>query len=511
MSILLCTDAPSAPTRNSASKAVDSPHTEAYQAAVHYSGWGWSVIPLYKKKPAVRYRRHGKLHRGWQAFQSRQARGELLDELFGGNTRPDAGGHRAGHHPPAIDGVGVVCGPISGGLCVRDFDDLDAYIEWARAHPDWVRRLPTVRTARGVHVYFRVPRGRGPVYRKFRDGELIGDSRHYVVLPPSRHPSGIVYRWHYEPLSPDEFPVVSPEELGFLTGDEPVRPREAHVQQESGPVPAPTSLPDIESAIENCLPSGPGQRNSCLLRLARYLKAVPGMAGADEATLKGVVARWHERALTHITTRSLAVSVREFLATWPGARPMTAGGAFADAMAAGLTDETPPEVEQYDNEDARKLGKACRRLQLYYGRGAFFLSARTAAEVCGMRDHRVAHAWLSQFVEDGVLTLVRKGTQGKSGRASEYSFPAYQEEDRESPPAEAPKNPIICVHKGFLPFSGPGDLPAQEEVLGLLDVGPAENTSYPLEPVSARRYYCDTADGGAIIGKTKVRKTCRAF
>ena len=78
-------------TPSHAPSAVISPHTEAYQAAVAYSGWFWSVIPLHKKKPAVRYRKGGKLCRDWATFQTRQAHGELLDELFGGNTRPDKG------------------------------------------------------------------------------------------------------------------------------------------------------------------------------------------------------------------------------------------------------------------------------------------------------------------------------------------------------------------------------------------------------------------------------------
>jgi hypothetical protein len=81
---------------------------------------------------------------------------------------------------------------VSGGLAVRDFDQADAYQKWAAEYPDEAKRLPTVQTARGFHVYGRSNKR---LFVKLADGELHIHSGHYVVLPPSLHPNGKLYRW----------------------------------------------------------------------------------------------------------------------------------------------------------------------------------------------------------------------------------------------------------------------------------------------------------------------------
>ena len=45
----------------------------------------------------------------------------------------------------------------SGGTAVWDFDPEDAYHAWRSPKPDLSAMLPTVRAARGYHVYFRGP------------------------------------------------------------------------------------------------------------------------------------------------------------------------------------------------------------------------------------------------------------------------------------------------------------------------------------------------------------------
>jgi hypothetical protein len=99
-------------------------------------------------------------------------------------------------------GIAVILGEVSGGLVCRDFDTAKGYDGWAAEHPDLARTLPTVATVRGRHVYFRAAaadlryvdlRKREPP----EDGEYRGDSGHYCVLPPSKHPArrpAAVYR-----------------------------------------------------------------------------------------------------------------------------------------------------------------------------------------------------------------------------------------------------------------------------------------------------------------------------
>src|ERR1043166_4914176 len=102
--------------------------------ALHYRSRGWSIIPVIGKEPP----------RGmpWKKYQTAPPNERALRQLF----------RREG-----ITGVAVLLGSVSGGLCCRDFDDLESYERWAELHPDVARTLPTVETHRGRHVYFRGP------------------------------------------------------------------------------------------------------------------------------------------------------------------------------------------------------------------------------------------------------------------------------------------------------------------------------------------------------------------
>jgi hypothetical protein len=73
-------------------------------------------------------------------------------------------------------------------LCVLDFDDPDGV-------PAWISAIRTykVRTARGVHVYFR---GARPTTGLFVDGAKVGDIKSmggYVLAEGSVHPDGPIY------------------------------------------------------------------------------------------------------------------------------------------------------------------------------------------------------------------------------------------------------------------------------------------------------------------------------
>jgi AAA domain/Bifunctional DNA primase/polymerase, N-terminal len=82
--------------------------------------------------------------------------------------------------------IGIDLG--SSDLCVLDFDDPDGV-------PAWVNETKTykVKTARGVHVYFR---GARPTTGLFVDGAKVGDIKStggYVLAEGSIHPDGPVY------------------------------------------------------------------------------------------------------------------------------------------------------------------------------------------------------------------------------------------------------------------------------------------------------------------------------
>lgn len=118
-----------------------------------YVAAGLSVIPVLldgTKKPAARLlpeepdESGGKVHATWKPFQQRRPNDQELVHWFEGGKA----------------GIAVVCGEVSGGLEVLDFDDPEIFERWYAAlkdqRPDLVPRLPVVRTPRGgSHVYYR--------------------------------------------------------------------------------------------------------------------------------------------------------------------------------------------------------------------------------------------------------------------------------------------------------------------------------------------------------------------
>ncbi len=158
---------------------------EFREHALEYARLGFSVIPVRGKKPTIR---------SWKPYQ----------------TTPMGPGEIARRFSsPKVTGLAVILGSVSGDLCCRDFDRVEAYRAWARKFPGYAATLPTVQTARGFHVYFRAKAVRT---HKFEDGELRGEGG-YCLLPPSRHPDGPIYSWIREPSG--EIPIVDPNLAGL--------------------------------------------------------------------------------------------------------------------------------------------------------------------------------------------------------------------------------------------------------------------------------------------------------
>lgn len=101
--------------------------------------------------------------------------------------------------------IGVVCGKVSGdfvktssgsrewySLVVLDFDSIDAYHKFFPKHYELEEQTMTVKTSKGVHVYFRAPNP----FLSFKIPQLKLEARsegNFCILPPSTHPSGIQY------------------------------------------------------------------------------------------------------------------------------------------------------------------------------------------------------------------------------------------------------------------------------------------------------------------------------
>lgn len=100
--------------------------------------------------------------------------------------------------------MGVV---LRGSDVVVDFDDMSKYREWRER---WSVKALTTFTARGAHVWLRCE---ADLHGMSVDGaDLLRN--HLVVVPPSVHPSGVLYELHEGPV-----PVVDTVPGAVMTGE----------------------------------------------------------------------------------------------------------------------------------------------------------------------------------------------------------------------------------------------------------------------------------------------------
>lgn len=380
--------------------------------ALTYHELGLSIIPVKpdSKKPACK----------WQAYQKNRPSESQIRQWFGNDDRP---------------AIAAVMGEVSGGVVCRDFDDLGAYELWCAQHPDLSAALPTADTPRpGKHVYCRgdvsqirqVSKSGGAILT-FDDGELRGDGG-YCLLPPSALPRKPPYAWTgMAPRHvPAEFPFVDLREAGFIPCDRESRDCGEHTRHVLSPLGSPQSTTsslshsDIELAIARSLPTKPGQRHQVLFKLARELKAIPGLADADVASLKPYVRRWHAAALQVIQTKEFEESWFDFAEGWSKVK-YPAGKGPIDMVFATVTDADLPEpASQYEGKKVRMLVALCRELQRAAGAGHFYLSARTAGGLVGV-DHATAARWFRGFVVDRILRIAEVGSRS-SRKATRYRY-----------------------------------------------------------------------------------------
>lgn len=381
---------------------------DVLSTAKKYAALGLAVIPIRAgtKTPALK---------SWKRYQ--KERPTELEQLDWFDGRDDLG-------------IAVVCGKVSGGLTCRDFDVEQSYHVWAGANPELAAFLPTAKTARGYHVFFRSDLDR---VEKLVDGELRGDGA-IVVLPPSRHPSGFQYRWLREPSA--EIPVVDAE---VMRSRNPQRDGETETQrlgvtetlsygdtetQRLGETEqqrhrdtdsmASVSLPlcgfdndeAVKRAIEKNLPTRLGERNRKLFDFARSLRGIAALASASVEVLEPIVRRWHQVALPVIRTKEFSESWADFLNAWDSVKFAEGDGIVKSAWEKAQRGEIPAEAQKHDSESIRRLAALCLELQRMHGEGRkFFLATRTAALLLS-RDHSDVAKWLKMLVREVMSKVV---------------------------------------------------------------------------------------------------------
>ena len=130
-----------------------------------------SLIPVNTKtkKPLV----------AWAGMQKKKASATLITKWF--KQYPDAG-------------LGIVTGNLSG-ILVVDCDTQEGYQETMKRIPD-AAIIPTVKTPRGHHLYFKYPVGSGlSVGQSILPGVDFRGEGGYVVCPPSVNGNGGQYTW----------------------------------------------------------------------------------------------------------------------------------------------------------------------------------------------------------------------------------------------------------------------------------------------------------------------------
>ncbi len=387
--------------------------------ALKYRDQGLSIIPILRgtKKPALRR---------WERYQ----------------TAPPIERHAVNwFNDPEYDigGLAVVLGCVSGdgaALVCRDFDVAEAYLCWKGDHPDLAATLPTVRTHRGFHVYFRAAEER---FHRLLDGEYRGSHRQYVVLPPSLHPDGHLYEW-LVPLPVDiaSLPILDGKDLiclktsildyqtvASLTRSEdghsssPDRAAGLQLSYVTGEINgvansqykiklAPSFKPvlTVAEAIALTLPTGAGQRHFQIFEFARYLKSMA--MDWDKDQLRRAVTQWHASALPFIRTKEFEDTWEDFCSGWERINHPKGAAAIIDAIAYCVQNWF--NANDFDQREGYllRLELACERLSEIHDGRPFHLSTRIAGHLIG-KSHRCANYVIKTLVAAGTLKIVREG------------------------------------------------------------------------------------------------------
>jgi hypothetical protein len=171
------------------------PHAQAYVRA------GLSCFPIAYRSKRPWFSRLPRSETGeptWHPFEERLPTEQEVADWFGDLE-------------PA--NVAIIGGPVSGNLCILDFDDPTKFNSLLQHEPQLALETKIAKTGRasgGYHVYLRfenpVPKSvafypdqweetkTGKRLRRF--GLDVQGTGGYVVAPPSMHESGGVYQWY---------------------------------------------------------------------------------------------------------------------------------------------------------------------------------------------------------------------------------------------------------------------------------------------------------------------------
>jgi hypothetical protein len=151
-----------------------------------------------------------------------------------------------------------------------------------------------------------------------------------------------------------------------------------------------------------------------LLKLARGLKLDLGL---DKAAADDILGSWYDINKPVVGDPDFDSVRIQFRVAWKCAKlPLRANPLES------LSGEMPPEASAYDSDACRVTVALCWRLSRLDDGGKFYLGSYALAKVLGCNPKS---AWdiLATLADDGVITLDRRGTHGRSGgKANRYHW-----------------------------------------------------------------------------------------
>lgn len=388
------------------------------QVSFHLKDMGIRTLPVDGKEASILWKEHRNAR-----FTDRQ-----IHRWFDPNPP-------GGRDVVRVTGVAAITGPMSNRLATRDFDTLESARRWMDGHPAIARRCPIVRTRRGYQIHFRLRRGIRGFHTRFVDGEMIADGKHYVLMPPSRHPSG----WHYqyrngEPHTIADFPELDPFAVGLCDAvrldSGSTRPEEEDKGRKAEAAAFNTaelsqdfnldlndlncSGNDVFSILAATVPRQMGERNAKLWYLARLVKSLPEFEDASADDAKDVFDAWMESARPFVRNKDERFNWDVFCRCWENAKVL---------IRPRLKVDVAEICGRYRNLQYHRVIE--HAAGLYSRHGDFHLTVREIETNLGI--HRNT-AWtiMSKLVTDDVLEIVKRHKwvgQGTKGTYYRFAIP----------------------------------------------------------------------------------------
>jgi len=358
------------------------------QALIYYE-YGWSIIPVPLSSKVTKKR--------WKQYQIQRPTKKQICKWF---DREDMN-------------IAVIVGKASNGLACRDFDTMLEYKGWAKEYPYPAKILPTVKTGKGMHVYFI---GNIEGIRHVRNGELRG-SGGYCLLPPSVHPNGACYEW-INPFINGNLLEIDPVIAGFIADVTEITEKTEQIEAIS------VNERDFEKIIEDTLPEEYGTRNRKVFELARTLKSLPQFSESEPIELINIVKIWHEKALPNIRTKEFEETKIDFLKAWPRVKYKVQEQPMSKIFERAVQ-QTPPVMATKlypDNQKIQLFVSLCKELQKEENQDNFYVSCRTAARYFNVKPMTISR-WFFLLEQDGIIKVIVKGGTKKNPRkATRYKY-----------------------------------------------------------------------------------------